>query len=121
MSLKEGEQIKIFGWPMLAGLEDGKSYQVTKVKMKEHPFTKEMTPNIYEFTRIKANGTLGIKTIRHLAKDIDLWVKNDFDFGYNGIKVIGAAASKDVVAEQSGEELLFTADRQPPTTYALKA
>lgn len=118
MSLKEADRIKIFGWPMLAGLEDGKTYQIKLQKSKEHPFTKELIPYIYELNIVKSNGELGTKAVRHYAKNVDLWVKEAGHQNGNRIEVISSSGSTKV--EVSPTESIFSDNQENQVSLLAK-
>lgn len=64
MKLQVGDRIKINGWPMLKGLEDGKVYEVSKL-------FQYAGKNAYEFKSVGSTGKVGKKVVGHMAHDVD--------------------------------------------------
>jgi len=76
MKLKTNDIIRVHGYVMLEGLEDGCRYRV-----------KSITPYYgnpaYSFARPKGSKTV----VRHLASSVDLWITDANDPDLNKITV----------------------------------
>lgn len=71
MKLQVGDRIKINGWPMLKGLEDGKTYEVYKISSSYNEFIQREVPHAYYFANVLKNGQYGKQRIGHRVADID--------------------------------------------------
>lgn len=76
MKLKTNDIIRVHGFVMLQGLEDGRRYRVKAIT----PYYGIAT---YSFARPKGRKTI----VRHLASSVDVWISDENNRDLNKITV----------------------------------
>lgn len=69
MKLKVGDKIRVVGFVMLKGLDDGKTYRVSKVSQYGGSDT-------YTLYNVRSRKPLS-NSVRHFAHDVDAWVESN--------------------------------------------